>query len=120
MEQSTPTKPNPMAMFSLILGIASFLFILNVYYALFFGCMGILFAVLSRGSGLKMPDKAIGGFAVSVVAISLSTVLTIASFYLMIRLFGLETATDPEALQNAVIELYNSMMIEMQEGGGLL
>jgi hypothetical protein len=120
MEQSTSTKPNPMAMFSLILGITSFLFILNVYYALFFGCMGILFAVLSRGSGLKMPDKAIGGFAVSVVAITLSVVLTIASFYLMIRLFGLETATDPEALRNAVMDLYNRMLNDMQAGGSAL
>ena len=120
MEQSTPLKSNPMAMASLILGGASFLFILNVYYAVFFGCMGILFAVLSRGSELKMPDKAVGGFAVSVVAICLSVVLTAASFYLMIRLFGLETATDPEALRNAVMELYNRMINDMQAGGSAL
>lgn len=120
MEPVQHTKPNRMAQASLILGILAVLSVMNIYYALFLGSMGILFATLSRGSSLKMSEKAIGGMAASSAAIVLSIVLTVGSMLILIKLFGLETAMDPEALQNAVTELYNKLLNEMQTGGSAL
>lgn len=120
MEQTKRTKPHLMANVSLVLGILAIFSLLNVYYTLFLGCMGILFACLSRGSSLKMPDKAIGGFAISVFAIIISVLLTVFSMYLMIELFGMETAMDPEALQEAITELYTRLLNEMSAGGSVL
>jgi hypothetical protein len=67
-----------------------------------------------------MSEKAIGGMAASSAAIVLSIVLTVGSMLILIKLFGLETAMDPEALQNAVTELYNKLLNEMQTGGSAL
>ncbi len=118
MEQTRIGKPNAMAMASLILGALSVLSVLTVYYSVFFGSMGILFAVLSRGDSLKMPDKAVNGFIISAVSMSLSILLTAVSVFLMIRLFGLETALDPDALQEALTQLYTRLLNDLPATGG--
>lgn len=124
MEQTGRRKPNGMATASLVLGIFAILSILNVYYALFLGSMSILLACLSRGDSYKMPEKAIGGFATSTFAIVISVLLTAFSMYLMLEMFGLETLLDPEALQEAITNLYsnllNEMQMDLQTGGAAL
>lgn len=120
MEQTTRRKPNHMANVSLILGVIAVMSILNVYYAVLLGCISILLACLSRGGSFKMPEKAIGGFAVSVFAIIISILLTAFSMYLMVKMFGVDIASDPEALQNALMELYTKLMNEAQAGGAAL
>lgn len=108
-----PVRPNTMATASLSFGVCSiFLFfpILNVYLALVFASMGILFALLSRGDRLRLSDKAIGGLTVSVFSLVLIVAVSVASTYLVIRLFGLETAMDPAALQKAMTDMLQKYM----------
>ncbi len=112
--------PNLMASAALTMGIAAFLFILNAEMALLFGSLGILFACLSRGDSLKMPGKAMGGCAASIFAIVVSILLTILSYYILTEMFGWETVRDPEALQNAVNELYLKLLEQPPTGGSTL
>ncbi len=59
MEQTPRPNRNPMATAAQILGVLSLLSILSLFYwpyAIVFASMSILFAVLSRGGGFKMPD----------------------------------------------------------------
>lgn len=120
MPQSQLKKGNRMAMASLILGIIALFSLLNVYYAVFLGSLSILLASLSRGGGLKMSGQAIGGTAVSAFAIVCSVLLTVFSMYMMIRMFGLETALNPEALQEAIMELYEKLLNTSPAGGAAL
>jgi len=118
MEQIQRTQPHLMATVSLALGIFAMLSLFNVYYAVFLGCMSILFACLSRGSGFKMPTRAVSGFGISVFAMLSSILLTAFSVYLMVEMFGMETVMDPEALQEAMMDLYTKLLEEMQTTGG--
>lgn len=121
MEQLQQTKRNPMANASLILGVLAIglAFIIPVY-GLFCGCLSILFATLSRGSGLKMPDKALAGFITSIFAIVIAILFSIAALYLqqlLAQKFGADVLQDPTKLQNILDELMRSYMNELQTGG---
>lgn len=120
MEQPNYPKRNPMATTAFVLGILSLLAILSLYYwpyAIVFASMSILFAVLSRGGSLKMPDKAVQGLAISVFSIVVTTFLVLLSFTLLLALFDMETIMDPEALQKALLEFYNGLTTKLPTGG---
>lgn len=121
MEQLQQTKRNPMANAALILGFFAIglAFAIPVY-GLFCGCLSILFATLSRGSGLKMPEKALAGLITSVFAIVIAILLSIATLYLqqfLTQKFGAEALQDPAKLQNMLDELMQSYMNSLQTGG---
>ena len=120
MVQKPRSKPNQLANASLILGILAVLSILNIYYALFLGCLSILLACLSRGDSFRMPEKAIGGFAVSAFAIVISILITVFSMYVMVKIFGMDTVMDPEAFQKALMDFYTKLMNDAQAGGTAL
>lgn len=124
MENTKRNAPNRMAATSLVLGIFAILSVLDVYYAVFLGSMSIILACLSRGSSLKMPEKAKGGFITSSFAITISIVITVFAMFLLVEMFGIETVMNPEALQEAMSELYNNlfnqMQMDLQTGGSAL
>lgn len=108
-----PVRPNMMATASLSFGVCSIILffpVFNVYLALVFASMGIMFALLSRGDKLKLPDKAVGGLVVSLFSLILILLISIASAYFTIRIFGLETALDPDALQKAMMDMMQKYM----------
>lgn len=120
MEQPNYPKRNPMATTAFVLGILSLLAVLSLYYwpyAIVFASMSILFAVLSRGGNLKMPDKAVQGLAISVFSIVVTTFLLLLTFTLLLTLFDMETIMNPEALQKALLEFYNRLTTKLPTGG---
>lgn len=121
MEQLQQTKRNPMANAALILGVLAIglAFIIPVY-GLFCGCLSILFANLSRGSGMKIPEKALAGLITSLFAIVIALLLSIASLYLqqfLAQRFGADVLQDPVKLQKMLNELMQSYMNDLQTGG---
>ncbi len=124
MEQSHQPKQNSMANASMILGFAAIFLAFTAsaapFYAFFCGCMSILFATLSRGSGLKMPDKALAGFITSIFALVITTLLFLAVLYLrqiLAQRFGKDVLEDPVAMQKALNELANSFFSPLETGG---
>lgn len=73
MEQRNNT--NTFAAISLIFGILTFLSLLTVVLPYVFGSLAIIFAILSKGSSLKMDS-----LAKTAVTISLSGILLITAF----------------------------------------
>lgn len=108
--QSLHKRPNPMINASLALGVCSLLFFLNVYLSLIFSSLGIMFALLSRGSSLRLSEKAVGCLSVSLTSLVLLLILVIGSTCIVISLFGLETAMDPKALQDAMMNWLETYM----------
>ncbi|MCI8854126.1 MAG: hypothetical protein HFI31_08535 [Lachnospiraceae bacterium] len=94
----TASRTNAFALASLISGILSLITCLIIYLTVFFGCLSIIFALLSRQEALKMPGSAQAGCVLSTVAMILSAVLTAISFVYLIYLFGWETVQNPEEL----------------------
>lgn len=117
-------KPNRMANLSLVLGVMTILSVVSIYFIYFalpLGCMSILFAHLSKGDSYRMSPKAVGGMIASILAILIAAVILVLGFYLAIQLFGLETLMDPDALQQAISNLYNQLSTQLpMTGGGAL
>lgn len=117
-------KPNRMANLSLALGVLTILSVVSIYFMYFalpLGCMSILFAHLSKGDSYRMSPKAVGGMIASILAILIAAVILVLGFYLAIQLFGLETLMDPDALQQAISNLYNQLSTQLpMTGGGAL
>lgn len=114
-------KPNRMASLSLLLGVLTLLSVVSIYFlylALPLGCMSILFAHLSKGDGYRLPAKSIGGMTMSILAIFIALLVLVLGFYLAIHLFGLETLLDPDALQQAISDLYNQLATPITSTGG--
>lgn len=123
MEQTIRKRPNTMANMALVFGILSVLSAISIYFTylcFFFGCMSILFAHFSKGDGFKMNERAVGGMAASIFAMVIAALLLAAGLYFSIRLFGLETLLDPEALQKALTDLYSNLSTQIPTGGSSL
>ena len=121
MEPLQRTKQNPMATASFFLGVTAIgLSFLIPVYALLCGSLSILFAILSRGSGFRMPDKAIAGFIASAFAIVIAILLSIAVLYMqqfLTQKFGADILDDPAAMQKMLNELMQNYKDSLQTGG---
>lgn len=121
MEPLQRTKTNPMATASLTFGVIAIGLSFTIpIYALFCGCLSILFALLSRGSGFRMPDKAIAGFIASSFAIVIAALLSIAVLYVeqfLTQRFGADVLNDPVKVQQLLNELADSYMNSLRTGG---
>ena len=73
---------------SMFLAIGALISCFFFYGAYVMGALAILFALLSRGEQMKMSFKARFGLILGIVAIVLSTVLTVGSVYIAIQEFG--------------------------------
>ncbi len=125
-----PNKPNFMAAASQYAGILSSIcavlfFLLGtpaLMLAVCTSCLSILFAHLSKGGGVRFSGQAIAGIGTSIfslVVCVLITILAVLGMYMAVRLFGLETALDPDALQKALSDLMNQYMNSLTTGGAL-
>ena len=124
------TKHNSMAAASQYAGIltsicAVLFFLLGtpaLLLAVCTSCLSILFAHLSKGGGVRFSGQAIAGIGTSVFSLVVCVLIMILAFlgmYMAIRLFGLETALDPEALQQALYDLMDQYMNSFTTGGAL-
>lgn len=78
-----PARNNGFMIVSLIMGIFSILSSSFIITGIFFGGLGILFAVLSKGGDHSFTKTAAGGVTTSVIGIALSLCIGIFSFYLI-------------------------------------
>lgn len=128
-EQINKNPINRMALMSQYAGIFSVVSLIlffifqtptGLLLAVFLSCMGILFAHLSKGPRYQIPRQAMSGLGSSIFSLSLSLILILFSLmglYMMIRMFGLETILDPEALEKALTDFYSNYTNLLQTGG---
>ena len=126
MEQQPQNTPRPsirpyrgtgFANAALVCGVMSVMSCTIIYVTCFFGCMSILFALLSRQDSLKMPSKAKTGLIISIIGILLTSILTASSLSFLLDTFGLEMILQhPEQILD---ELFR-MMEEISQTGGAL
>lgn len=85
-------RPNRPANFfeaaSMFLGTAALVTCTCFYGSYIFGALAILFALLSRGGQMKMSSKAKLGLILGIVAIVLSTLVTVAAFAFALNEYG--------------------------------
>lgn len=89
-------SPNGMATASLVMGILALVTCCCWYGGLIFGGLGILFALLSRGSG-KMEGSATAGLILSITAIAL--VILVWGFLLLAAVSS-ESSDSPGTFEN--------------------
>ena len=73
---------------SVVLAIGALVSCTCFYGAYIMGALAILFALLSRGGQMKMSSKARLGLILGIIAIILTTVVTIGSVYIAIQEYG--------------------------------
>lgn len=83
-----PRKTNRFETASLVLSIGAVLCCSSFYIAYILGALAILFALLSRGGGMKFAAKAKAGIILGIGSIILSTVITAGALYLAIEEYG--------------------------------
>ena len=111
-----------MATASLVMGILAIVCVVTlqfIYFAVPFGCLGMLFALLSKGGGYSMEGKAVGGMIVSAFAVAITVFIVAFAVWFAISTFGLETFLDYEALTEALEAFYEqySELLESTAGG---
>lgn len=74
--------------FSMVFSVAAILTCTCFYGSFIFGALAILFALLSRGGQMKMSSKAKFGLILGIVAIILTTVVTVGSFAWALNEYG--------------------------------
>ena len=104
-------RGNSMASASQIMGIISAICIVffflpgSMLLGLVLGCMAILFAHLSKGSGEHFPTQAKVGLGTSIFSLCvfcLLLLMSLAGLYMLVQMFGWETVLDPDALMEAM------------------
>ncbi len=97
---------------SMVLAIGALISCTCFYGAYIMGALAILFALLSRGGQMKMSSKAKFGLIIGILAIVLTTVLTIASVYIAIEEFG--------SIENALREYSQMYGLDFEQEFGPL
>ena len=105
MEQRNNT--NTFATISLIFGILTFLSLLTVVFPYVFGSLAIIFAILSKGSSLKMDSLAKTAVTISLSGILLITALAGGTVY--------QLATNEEYRANVSAEFENVYGMSLEE-----
>lgn len=111
--QPTPRKTrNLFETASLALAAGALISCTFIYGAYILGALAILFALLSRGGQMKMSTKAKVGLILGIIAILLSTFLTILGIYVAIEMYG--------SIENALREYCNMYGLDFEEEFGIL
>ena len=122
-------RGNSMASASQIMGIISAICIVffflpgSMLLGLVLGCMAILFAHLSKGSGEHFPTQAKVGLGTSIFSLcvyALLLLMSLAGPYMLVQMFGWETVLDPDALMEAMDNFMKQYLNSMTTGGGSL
>lgn len=120
--QNRPPYPqnargNNFATASLICAVMAIMSCMIFYVTFFFGCFSILFAILSRQDGLRMPAASKLGLGISTLAIIAALGITAASFIFLMEHFGLDMLLHhPDQILEDLVEMMN----EMTEMGGVV
>lgn len=78
---SYPPEPkNNFAIAAMVLGIASLVSICTVFLPLPLGALGVLFAILGRRHGKKLPSAAVSGLITSLIGMTCGLVILISAF----------------------------------------
>lgn len=88
MNYRTQTKGDGLAVAALICGIFGCIFMCSVIAGIFFGSLGIIFALLARGHSQKMLPSHRAGFVLSLIAIVASVLICLAGLHNMITTYG--------------------------------
>lgn len=87
---SRPPKraASPMAMAAISCAILGIMTVFSGFFSLLFGSLAILFACLSRGDSPRPERPAAYALRVGIVAVVISIVVIVSSFFLVIRQYG--------------------------------
>ena len=107
-----PVKQNIFEAMSMTFAIAALVSCTCFYGSYILGALAILFALLSRGGQMKMSSKAKLGLIVGIAAIILSTLLTVASLYIVLQEYG--------SFENYFREYSEMMGLDFEESFGPL
>lgn len=97
---------------SMVLAIGALVCCTCFYGAYIMGAMAILFALLSRGGQMKMSTKARLGLILGIIAIILTTVVTIGAFYIAIEEYG--------SIENLLRDYCNMYGLDFEQEFGIL
>lgn len=86
--QQIIVKPNYFELFSFGFAVASLFSCTVIYTSYLFAGLAILFALLSRGSQMKMSSKAKWSMIIGISGIILATVLFVGSFIYLYEQYG--------------------------------
>lgn len=78
-----PQRENSFITVSLIFGITAIVSVISIFFPFIFGGLGILFALLSKGNDKQMTGKAKAGLITSLLGMSFSAFIVIASFVIV-------------------------------------
>lgn len=106
-----PVRSNGFMIVSLIMGIFSIISSSFIITGIFFGGLGILFAILSKGSDRSLTGTAIGGMTTSIIGVALSLCIGIYSFYLIFT-----DSTYHQQLNDMCEQMYGITFDEMLDG----
>lgn len=112
-------RNNTFAILSLIFGILTFLTLLTVIFPFFFGSLSIIFAVLSKGSSLKMNSLAKTSVTLSLSGIILITALTGGTMYRLMtdEEYRAAVSAEFERINGITLEEYMDLLEEVYKTG---
>lgn len=110
---------NTFAILSLIFGILTFLTLFTVIFPFFFGSLSIIFAVLSKGSSLKMNSLAKSAVMLSLSGIILITALTGGTMYRLMtdEEYRAAVSAEFERINGITLEEYMDLLEETYKTG---
>lgn len=88
MNHRIQTKGDALAIAALVCGIFGCIFMCSVIAGVFFGSLGIIFALLARGDSAKINPPHRAGFVLSLIAIVASVLIALAGLHNMITTYG--------------------------------
>ncbi len=106
-------RKSPFSKASLIMGILALLTIATGVFPLFFGALGILFAILSRRKGKTLDTSALWGAVTSVIGLCIAIVMFIITLMMLPTL--LKDPTYREQLNSFSQSMYGTSFDEMLE-----
>ena len=110
-----PNRKNPFSKASLIMGILALLTIATGVLPLFFGALGILFAILSHRKGKQLDASALWGTVTSVIGLCIAIVMLVITIIMLPSL--LKDPAYREQLNAFSQSMYGSSFDEVLEEG---
>lgn len=112
-------RNNTFAILSLIFGILTFFTLLTVVFPFVFGSLAIIFAILSKGSSLKMDSMAKTAVTVALSGIILITAMTGATAYRLVtdEEYRAEVNSEFERIYGFTLEEYAQLLEEIYQTG---
>lgn len=112
-------RKNTFAILSLMFGILTFLTLFTVIFPFFFGSLSIIFAVLSKGSSLKMNSLAKSAVTLSLSGIILITALTGGTMYRLMtdEEYRAAVSAEFERINGITLEEYMDLLEEAYKTG---